>query len=238
MSDSHMSVRAAFEPARFPVRTGAGVLPADIAMGKLPAATVAVRLVNLLRLACSFPAMLGVLLLGAVFVAGRSFVVDPDLWWHIKNGQNILAAHRWPTTDPFSFTVAGQPWISTEWLGDVLIGAVERVAGLQGLEALLIALGGCIMVALYVFATLRSGNSKAGFVATAVLLVLANASFSLRPQMVGYLFLILTLIALEQFRGGNAKYVWFLPVLLLVWVNAHGSFVIGMVAIAAYFLGG
>src|SRR3981081_2126860 len=64
----------------------------------------------------SFPAMLGSALVGAAFYAARNFAVDPDLWWHAKNGQNILATHYWPTTDPFSFTVAGTPWLSYEWL--------------------------------------------------------------------------------------------------------------------------
>jgi hypothetical protein len=238
MGESPITVRAVLEPARFPVPTGRGVLPADVAVEVARDSAEANRLANLLRVVFSFPAMLGALLVGAVFVARRSFAVDPDLWWHIKNGQNILATHRWPTTDPFSFTVAGQPWISTEWLGDVLFAGVARIAGLPGLEALLIVLGGAVMLALYALATLRSGNSKAGFVAAVVLLVFANASFSLRPQMLGYLFLILTVIALEQFRQGRSKYLWFLPLLFFVWVNAHGSFVMGMVAIGAYWAGG
>jgi len=186
----------------------------------------------------SFPAMLATLLVGAVFLIARDFSVDPDLWWHIRNGQNILATHHWPTTDPFSFTVAGQPWISTEWLGDVLFATVAHLAGLQGLDALLIILGGAVMLALYGYATLRSGNSKAGFVVASVLFVLANPSFSLRPQMLGYLFLILTLAALERFRQGRPRALWFLPLLFLLWVNTHGSFVIGMGAIGAYWLGG
>jgi hypothetical protein len=56
--------------------------------------------------------------------------------------------------------------------------------------------------------------------------------------MLGYLFLILTLIVLERFRQGRPRGLWFLPLLFLVWVNTHGSFVIGMGAIGAYWLGG
>jgi len=214
-------------------------IPASEARASADAlAPTAVTTLSLMKRVVSFPAMLGTMLVGAVFIAGRSFAVDPDLWWHVKNGQNILGTHHWPITDPFSFTVAGQPWISTEWLGDVLFAAVAGLAGLQGLEALLIVLGGAVMVALYAHGTLRSGNSKAGFVAAAALLVLANGSFSLRPQMLGYVFLIIMLIVLERFRRGESKWLWFLPGVLLVWVNAHGSFVIGMMAIAAYWLGG
>jgi hypothetical protein len=196
------------------------------------------HLATFLRWVFSFPAMLGTLLIGAVFYLCRAFIVDPDLWWHIKTGQNILSTHHWPTTDPYSFTVAGTPWLAYEWLGDVLFGAVERVAGLQGLAALLIFLGCAIILALYAYATLRSGNSKAGFVASALLCALACVSFNLRPQMLGYLFIVLTLIALEKFRQGKHRALWLIPPLFLIWINSHGSWVIGLGLIFVFWASG
>ena len=193
---------------------------------------------QLLRRVFSFPVVLASLIVGAVFVPARLFIVDPDIWWHIKVGDDILATHQWPTADPYSFTVSGQPWIAYEWLGEVLLAAVMRLGGIRGLELLLIVLGSAVMLALYGYTTLCSGNSKAGFAACAVLLVLANASFTLRPQMLGYLFLILTLIALEFFRRGKRGALWFLPVLFLAWVNTHGSFVVGLGVILVYWLSG
>jgi hypothetical protein len=192
------------------------------------------RLGALLEHAISFPAMLGMLLVGAAFGVVQSFNVDPDLWWHIKTGELILSTHRWATTDPYSYTAKGMPWMSCEWLGDVFFAAVYRMGGLRGLEALLVVLASAVILALYAFATLRSGNSKAGFVAAAVLLTLANASFNLRPQMMGYLFLILTLIALERFRQGKQRAVWGLPVLFMIWINSHGSWIIGLGVVALY----
>jgi hypothetical protein len=192
------------------------------------------RLGALLQRAISFPAMLGMLLVGAAFGVVRSFNVDPDLWWHIKTGELILSTHRWATTDPYSYTAKGMPWMSCEWLGDVVFAAVYRIGGLRGLEALLVVLASAVILALYAFATLRCGNSKAGFVASAVLLTLANASFNLRPQMMGYLFLILTLIVLERFRQGRQRAVWLLPVLFMIWINSHGSWIIGLGVVALY----
>jgi hypothetical protein len=186
----------------------------------------------------SFPVMLGGLLVTGVYAARREFDVDPDFWWHLKIGDGILATHQWPTADHFSFTAAGNPWLAAEWLSELLFSAVNRVGGLRGLEALFILLGAAIMVALYVFATLRSKNSKAGFVAAAVLLVLATANFNLRPQMLGYLFLILTLIALERFRQGHPRALWFLPPLFLLWVNTHPSWEIGLGTIFVYWMSG
>lgn len=184
--------------------------------------------------AFSFPAMLGAILVGRVFYEGRNFSVDPDVWWHIRTGQNILATHRWPTSDPYSFTVSGAPWMAYEWLGDAFLGAVAKYGGLQGLLALLIVLSSAIVLALYYFAALRSGSSKAGFVSSLVLCPIAFASFTLRPQMFGYLFLILTLIALERWRQGRERGIWFLPPLFLVWVNTHGSWLIGLGLIITY----
>src|SRR5260370_32844311 len=94
------------------IRPGAGVdgLPIPAAPEEsAPDAIVTVPLVtasatrfgSILRWVFSFPAMLGTFLVGRVFFEGRAFLVDPDLWWHIKVGQNILATHHWPTTEPF-----------------------------------------------------------------------------------------------------------------------------------------
>jgi hypothetical protein len=193
---------------------------------------------SLLQKVFSFPAMLGTLLVGRVFYEVRAFMVDPDLWWHVRIGQDILATHHWPTVDPYSFTVAGNPWIAYEWLGDVLIGGVARMGGLLGLEILLFVMATAVMLALYAYSTLRSGSSKAGFVSSVVLCSLAFASFNLRPQMVGYLFLVLTLIVLERFRQDKQHAIWILPVLFLLWINTHGSWVIGLGVVFAFLASG
>ncbi|MGC1965958.1 MAG: hypothetical protein WA673_05825 [Candidatus Acidiferrales bacterium] len=224
------------------LRAPAALAPADSAAEEVAdqtsmldaVAARAKRIGALLQRAISFPAMLGVLLVGAVFGVVRTFNVDPDLWWHIKTGELILSTHRWATTDPYSYTAKGMPWMSCEWLGDVVFAAVYRISGLRGLQALLVVLASAVILALYAFATLRSRNSKAGFVAAAVLLALANASFNVRPQMMGYLFLILTLIALERFRQGKQRAVWMLPILFMIWINSHGSWIIGLGVVALY----
>jgi len=203
---------------------GLGGHPSDL---KIPRQPLAKRLI-------SFPALLGGLLVAGLFVPLREFDGDPDLWYHIKFGQDILATHRFPTVDTYSFTAHGTTWMANEWLGDVLLGAVYRAAGLRGLLALDLALGAAILVALYASAWLRTRNSKAGFVACALLLPLVFVSLSLRPQMLGYFFLILTLIIIERFRQGRSATLWLLPPLFLVWVNTHGSFVIGLFAVGVY----
>ncbi len=188
--------------------------------------------------AVSFPALLAALLVAALFVPLRDPNLDPDVWWHIRVGQSILATHHCPTVDTYSFTVHGHPWMAHEWLSDVLLAAVQRTGGLRGLLALDLVLGAAIVVALYALTSLRSRNSKAAFVTCALLLPLVFISITLRPQMLGYFFLILTLIILERFRQGRSATLWLLPPLFLLWVNMHGSFVTGLLAFGVYGISG
>jgi hypothetical protein len=196
------------------------------------------KFVEALKWLISFPAMLGMFLIGRVFYEGRGFVVDPDIWWHIKVGQDILRTHHFPTVDLYSFTAAGTPWIAYEWLGEILLALMYGAGGVIALCIFLIALGSIILISLYWLATARAGNSKAAFISTLFLASLAFASFTLRPQMFGYLFLILTLLVLEKFRQGVSWPLWTLPLIFLAWVNTHGSFIIGIGVVGLYLVAG
>lgn len=189
---------------------------------------------TLLQKVFSFPVLLGAALVTSIYVPLRAFAVDPDVWWHIRVGETILATHRWPTTDPYSFTAHGSPWVAYEWLGEVLLATANRLGGLRALLALNVIVAGAVVVALHCYASLRARNSKAAFVAVVALLPIAYLSFTLRPQMLGYLFLVLTLIILERFRQGHTRDLWFLPPLFLLWVNTHGTFVFGLFALGVY----
>jgi hypothetical protein len=186
----------------------------------------------------SFPAMLGTLLVVRVFSEARNFSVDPDLWWHIRVGQDLLRTHHFPITDSYSWTVNGQPWIAYEWLGEVALALANRAGGVMALSTFLIIFSSTIMLALYGLSTVRSGNSKAGFLSSVILCSIAFGSFSARPQMFGYLFLVLTLLVMEKFRQGVTWPLWTLPLIFLAWVNTHGSFIIGVGIIVLNLLAG
>ena len=205
-------------------------------------ASASLTWLELLKWAVSFPAMLGMLLVGRIFYEGRGFNVDPDMWWHIKVGGDILRTHHWPTFDPYSWTAAGTPWIAYEWLGEIPLYLVHsiggRLGGVVALDLFLIVLSSVIMLAVYGLAATRSRNSKAGFISALFLASLAFGNFSLRPQMFGFLFLVLTLLAMEKFRQGVTWPLWALPPMFLLWVNTHGSFIIGIGVITLYLLAG
>jgi hypothetical protein len=229
------------DPAQDAPRPAANPAPglgANVANQAAAPASSSLTWLELLKWAVSFPAMLGMLLVGRVFYEGRGFSVDPDMWWHIKVGQDLLRTHQWPTFDLYSWTAAGTPWIAYEWLGEVPLALVHRLGGLTALDFFLIALASVIMLVVYWLAAERCGNSKAAFVSALFLTSLAFGNFSLRPQMFGFLFLVLTLLVMEKFRQGVNWVLWTLPPIFLLWVNTHGSFIIGIGVIVLYLLAG
>ena len=67
-----------------------------------------------------------------MIVAGNGLLNDPDTLWQITVGQWILDHRAVPETDIYSFTMQGQPWISTQWLAQVMYARAYAVAGWSG----------------------------------------------------------------------------------------------------------
>ena len=171
---------------------------------------------------------------------------DAGIGWHIRTGQLILAAHAIPRVDPFSSTMAGQPWFAWEWLYDVLVGWLDRVAGLNGVvffTASIIALTFSWTFRLL----LRRGTSFP--VALILVLLAASASmihFFARPHVLSWLFSVLWFYILDssETRNGDSAAgghkhtlsLWLLPPLMLLWVNIHGGFLLGVVLLGIYWL--
>lgn len=192
-----------------------------------------------LRNAFSFPSLLGVVLVGCSFMLLLYFFrVDGDTWWHLVVGERILSSHSWPTSDIYSFTAPGADWIAYEWLSEVALAWAARAAGLAGLMGMLFALTSGVMLLTYSYAYLRCRNSKAAFVASWLVLPLAGVWFAVHPYLFGYIYLLTMLICLERFRQGHHKSLWLLPLVFCLWVNSHGTFMLGAVAFGIYWLSG
>src|SRR6202048_4697514 len=78
------------------------------------------------------PLWVGAGIYALFMLAGNRLLIDPDTMWQITVGQWILDHRAVPETDVFSFTMRGQPWISTQWLAQVLYAKTYAVAGWSG----------------------------------------------------------------------------------------------------------
>ncbi len=125
-----------------------------------------------------------------------------------------------------------------EWLGEVVMALSARGGGLFGPTILLLVLSVTLFSLLYYYSSLRAGNSKAAFVGCLLVIAPCMAFFKLRPQLLGYIFLLLLLIIMQLFRQGRRKAIWLLPPLFLLWINTHGTFAVGLFFFGVYLLCG
>jgi hypothetical protein len=162
----------------------------------------------------------------------QSAFIDPDLWWHLQTGQDIVASRAIPQTDIYSFTKAGSEWVTHEWLSEVLIYAVYRVSGWAGLLAVF---SGFITAAFYL--VYRRSTGKPYIAAFAILLAVAASSplFGVRPQMITLLLASTFIAFLTSYSndGKSRRLYWMVP-LMLLWVNLHAGYALGLGLIGLY----
>jgi hypothetical protein len=192
---------------------------------------------DLFKKLLGFPVMLGFLLAAMVYIFASRSISDPDIWWHLRNAEYLVRDHAMVRHDFYSFTVAGAPWINHEWLGEVPYYFAWQWAGMRGLYLLITLLVEGIMLGVFALASAVSRNVKAAFFASWLAVYLATVSFGPRTLLFGWIFLVVELFVLHQFREGKDK-TWVLSVLFVLWVNTHGSWLIGMVFLAVFFAAG
>jgi hypothetical protein len=184
------------------------------------------------------------LLLASLLVLSMGDGADPDLWGHVRYGQDVLAAGRLPATATYTFTASGQPWINHENLSEILFAATANRFGGPGLMVLKDLLG-LVLVGLIVRTAYRRGVSLA-VIAFVVAMVTWSVSpgWSVRPQIFTYAFFALLVWVLDVSvdagagpRGRVQRTIWLVPLLFAVWVNTHGGFLAGL-GIAALYLAG
>ena len=199
------------------------------------ATQLSLRLVTLLGLGLT-------LALAAVW-ASRPLIHD-DLFFHLSTGDFVVENHSVPTTDPFSFTRAGEPWVSHEWGFGLLAYAAHAIGADQGLVLLKVLLVLTIATLLFSLMLRMAGRDRWKFAVYLVpLLVLGLWSIEdqlvLRPSLVSCLLLLVLLHLLLAFDRASNRWLFSGIVgLFLLWGNLHsevlfGLFVLGLVTLEA-----
>jgi len=164
-----------------------------------------------------------------------SMLDDPGVGWHVRGIDAMLAEGGWLVVDSFSGPQGGQPWLSNQWIGDLLLWLGWQWGGLEGIAAV------TILVLLVVFRTLYGMLRADGLTPLAALVwtslgALGTApAWTARPNLLAVLFVLITAWTLDRYHRGRAtarQTRWLLP-LFAVWANAHGGFVAGLVMLGA-----
>ncbi len=175
--------------------------------------------------------------IGVVLAGQRSLNIDGDLGRHITLGQFIIERKTIPDNDMFSHTMPGEPLTPHEWLAEVMYAISYRLLSLDGvvlLEALLIAL-----TIAWIFSD--SYDRGKSFALATLFSIWAAAMSSIhwlpRPHLFTFLLLAIWTTEIRKIATGIKFSIWYVPLLMIVWVNTHGAFISGFVVLGCYLIG-
>jgi hypothetical protein len=160
----------------------------------------------------------------SLFIASEQ---DPDFWWHIRIGRWMVDNGRLPSTDIFTFTVPTHVWTDHEYLTEILMWLVYRSAGPVGLS---LAFGLLTWAAFWI---LHRQVRRQPWVIVAVGLAIGAVAgapiWGPRAQMITFFLTCLELYWLNGYLSGRSRTLRFFPLVMVLWANLHGGWVIGFV---------
>ena len=167
-----------------------------------------------------------------VLAVRQSVSIDPDLWWHLKVGEQIINTRSIPHTDDYSFTKQGSEWVAHEWLSEVIIAGIYRLSGFVGLVIVFSLL---IVFTLWITYWRCEGRPYAAGIAILLAAAASSPLFGIRPQMLTLLLASIYILVLERFDPKEqSRRLWWLVPLMLLWVNLHAGFALGLGLIGLY----
>jgi tetratricopeptide (TPR) repeat protein len=169
------------------------------------------------------------------FLLGSYELFDPDVWWHLRSGQWILAHRRLPRLDIFTFSSADRVWIDLHWGFQVTLALAHALGGVSGM-IVLGSLASAAAVAIAVTGRRRGWPARVAVLCWLPALALMATRFDPRPEVFSLVFLAAFLAVLHRVEHRPAL-VWSLPALQVLWVNAHGLFVLGPIVVGFFWIG-
>jgi len=165
-----------------------------------------------------------------------SLIVGNDFFWHLEYGKYFLSHHALPEGDWLTWTSANQPYEITQWLGELLLSIPVHWGGSQFLSITVAAIGCLTLFFSWRTAAIFLENSVLAL-CVALFTLLPVLTLNARPQLFGFTaFAALVWVMAEWFAGKKRWALFAMPTIMVFWVNAHGSFIVGVAYIAA--LGG
>ena len=189
-----------------------------------------IGMVAMLALSCAVPVALN--------------LVDPDLWGHVKYGQDWIADGHLHRTATHTYTAEGYPWINHENAAELLFATAYRYLGIYPMVAAKCLLGIGILTTMVWVARRHQVHIVAAWAWMLLIATNLQAFFPMRPQLLSFLLCTIMLVCLDRaFRAWQTervvsfRWLWPLPAILAAWVNSHGAFVAGLCIVGTLLAG-
>lgn len=171
-------------------------------------------------------------------------ISDPDFFWHIATGKWIVENKALPQTDPFSYSTlpfesSREKFILTSyWLTQIIYYSLYYLFGYWGI----VALRFFIFLLIIYFLIKRSYNKEVSNYIYIPLSFLSLLVFIFtypmdRPQVFSFLFFAALLFFLDELEKNKKNVIYIIPLLMILWSNMHGGFILGQAILFIYSFG-
>jgi hypothetical protein len=158
---------------------------------------------------------------------GYTEMAGSDMWWHLAAGRELLQTRSPWLVDAWSFTAAGDPWLNHEWLSDIIYFGWVSLWGVESIVywkwLVVVATFGTLQYVLY----REYGSALAALACSAMAIAIAAPFIDVRP----HLYSLLNFSLLLALLLGRQTKTWLLMLIFVVWVNLHGGFFFGLMAL-------
>jgi hypothetical protein len=167
--------------------------------------------------------------------------VDYDLWWHMALGKYYITHHTLTIDHSiFSWTPTDSTWIYNTCLGSIAIYLFYNFMGGFGLWVLQSSVFLGVFLSFYLFLRLvrqRLDLSSVTIIA-AIGIACSMACRYYKPELFSALLFSWMVYIFFYVKINRSKFIFYLyPLMLVLWVNLHGAFVVGLIFLAMAFTG-
>ena len=181
-----------------------------------------------------------VIISGFLFFTSLIPLPPNDFWWHLKIGEQIFSSHGIPTTNLYAWSLPlNQPFIYAAWLAELFFYILFKLGGLAPIIALRTVFIGFTIWLVAQESHRRSDSWRISALVTALLCLMITNNLPVRTQMFAWLPFIITYILLKRYTEGKLSWRWLIlcPVIMMFWVNVHGSFILGLILLGIFLVG-
>ncbi|MBV8937766.1 MAG: hypothetical protein JO095_18460, partial [Alphaproteobacteria bacterium] len=175
----------------------------------------------------SLPLIFGLGIYAVIAGHGGAVLHDPDTFLHVAVGRWIIEHRAVPHQGIFSGTMAQAPWVAHEWLSEVLLASLFDNFGWTGLVAVT-AFCVAAAIAILLRQLLRQLVPVHAMIAAALAVILVIPHVLARPHVFTLPILVAWVAALVRARCEERAPAPWLALLMVVWANLHGGYVLGL----------
>lgn len=170
-----------------------------------------------------------------IFILGLQKNYSPDVGFHLKSAKWMLENKSFLKTDPFTYTSYGNNYFNMQWIYQLFIYFIYKI----GKDNLLVVINALLITFAFFLVWLRIvKQEKNNYTSVVFLFVIIISTqpllFEIRPHVFSWVYLGLLSFILEQNQRGKSKYLFCLPLIMVLWVNSHSLSILGLALIAIY----